>query len=101
MHAIFLTEYKSIVIIFLSEYFYMEVIFKLKTTVVLDEELLGKATEIFQGKTRKEIISIALAELVARHEQKDLYDLFDSDEQLIADDYDYKAMRGGALYDLS
>ena len=79
----------------------MEVIFTLKTTVVLDEELLGKAVEIFKGKTKKEIISIALAELVERHEQKDLYDLFDSEEQLIADDYDYKAMRGGALYDLS
>ena len=73
----------------------------IKTTVDLDENLIKKAVEIFKGKTRKEIISMALTELVERHEQKDLYDLFESDEQLIADDYDYKAMRGGSLNDLS
>ena len=73
----------------------------IKTTVDLDETLLEKAVSIFKGKTRKEIISIALSELVERHEQKDLYDLFDSNESLIAEDYDYKAMRGGNLSDIS
>jgi Arc/MetJ family transcription regulator len=68
-----------------------------KTTVELDENLIKRALVIFSGKTKKEIISIALAELVERYEQKDLYDLFDGDEQLISDDYDYKAMRGGRL----
>lgn len=72
-----------------------------KTTVDLDEDMLKRAVRIFRGKTKKEIISIALAELVERHEQKDLYDLFNSDEQLIAEDYDYKAMRGGVLDDIS
>ena len=72
-----------------------------KTTVDLDENLIERAHKIFSGKTKKEIISIALTELVERHEQKDLYDLFDGDEQFISDDYDYKAMRGGILNDLS
>ena len=67
----------------------------IKTTVDLDEDLLAKAVSIFKGKTRKDIISIALTELVERHEQKDLYDLFDGSESLIAEDYDYKSMRGG------
>jgi len=64
-----------------------------KTTVDLDENLINKAVQIFGGKTKKEIITLALNELIARHEQKDLYDLFNSDEVFIADDYDYKAMR--------
>ena len=71
----------------------------IKTTVDLDEDLVKKAVEIFGNKTKKEIISLALAELIERHEQKDLYELFESDEQLIADDYDYKAMRGGSVND--
>jgi Arc/MetJ family transcription regulator len=72
-----------------------------KTTVDLDEGLINKAAQIFKGKTKKEIITLALRELVARHEQKDLYELFNSDEQLLADNYDYKAMRGGTLCDFS
>ena len=73
----------------------------IKTTVDLDEDLIKKAIAMFGGKTRKEIISFALTELIERHEQKDLYDLFESDEQLIAEDYDYKAMRGGIPNDFS
>jgi len=72
-----------------------------KTTVDLDEGLLEKAISIFKGKTRKEIISLALTELVERHEQKNLYDLFDGGDSLIAEDYDYKAMRGGSVNDIS
>ena len=73
----------------------------IKTTVDLDEGLFNKAVKIYKGKTKKEIITIALAELVERHEQKDLYELFEGGEQLIAEDYDYKAMRGGVLNDFN
>jgi len=72
-----------------------------KTTVDLDAKLLEKAANLFKGKTRKEIISLALTELVERHEQKDLYDLFNGSESLIAEDYDYKTMRGGSPSDFS
>ncbi|MCL2250003.1 MAG: type II toxin-antitoxin system VapB family antitoxin [Oscillospiraceae bacterium] len=71
-----------------------------KTTINIDKLLLERATKIHRGKTRTEIITIALTEFVERHEQKDLYDIFESDEQLIADDYDYKATRGGAIHDI-
>ena len=75
-----------------------------KTTVDLDERLINKAVEIFKGKTKKEIITLALREFVARHEQKDLYDLFNADESFISEDYDYKLMRGyteGGINDIS
>ena len=73
----------------------------IKTTIDMDEDMIKRARSIFSGKTKKEIISIALSELVERYEQKDLYDLFDGDEQFISDDYDYKAMRGGVPNDFS
>jgi len=73
----------------------------IKTTVDLDECLINRAMRIFKNKTKKEIITIALTDLVERHEKKDLYDLFDSDEMMIAEDYDYKALRGGAVDDIS
>ena len=66
----------------------------------LDESLLNRAIDMFKGKTRKEIISMALLELVERHEKKDLYDLFNDSEILIAEDYDYKSMRGGRGNDI-
>ena len=72
----------------------------IKTTVDLDEVILEKAMNIYKDKTKKEIISIALSELVQRHEQKDLYELFESDACLIDENYDYKAMRRGSVHDI-
>ncbi|MDR2558573.1 MAG: type II toxin-antitoxin system VapB family antitoxin [Oscillospiraceae bacterium] len=69
-----------------------------KTTVDIDTTLLEEAVKLFAGKTKREIISAALLEYVAQHKRKDLYDLFDSDVQWLADDYDYKAMRGDGDY---
>ncbi|MCL2108800.1 MAG: type II toxin-antitoxin system VapB family antitoxin [Oscillospiraceae bacterium] len=63
----------------------------IKTTVDLDEKLLEKATKIFEGKTKKEIISIALIELVERHEKKNVADLIGKIS--FADGYNYKEMR--------
>jgi len=71
-----------------------------KVTVDLNSRLLEKAADIFKGKTRSELISIALAELIDKYKQKNLYELFDSDEILIAKDYNYKALRGGVLIDV-
>jgi len=69
----------------------------LHVTAAIDEIIMEKAVGMFKGRTRSEIISYAVSELVRRHEQKNLYDLFDSDEVLLAEDYDYKALRGGKL----
>lgn len=68
-----------------------------KTTIEVDENLLQKAMQIFFGKTRKEVFTIALRECVERRERKDLRELFESDEVLLAADYDYKAMRGDVI----
>ena len=37
----------------------------------------------------------------ACYKQKDLYDLFESDTDFIAADYDYKEMRGGCPNDIA
>jgi Arc/MetJ family transcription regulator len=68
-----------------------------KTTVEIDEKLLKKAMQIFSNMTKKEVLTIALRECIERRERKDLRDLFNSDEMLLAEDYDYKKMRGGVI----
>ena len=49
---------------------------------------------IFSDKTKKEVFTIALRECVERRERKDLRELFDSNEELLFEGYDYKKMRG-------
>ena len=71
----------------------------LRTSLEIDEKLLREAMELSNTKIKKRAIENALKEFIERRKQKDLYDLFESDEQLIADDYDYKSARGGKLYD--
>ena len=68
-----------------------------KVTVELNDRLLEAAAGLFREKTKSELITIALVELVDKYEQKNLYDLFYSDEILISESYDYKAKRGGSL----
>lgn len=65
-----------------------------RTTIDVDENLLQKAMNLFSGKTRKEVFTIALRECVERRERKDLRELFDGDDCLLAEEYDYKKMRG-------
>ena len=68
-----------------------------KTTIEVEENLLQKAMQIFSNKTRKEVFTIALRECVERRERKDLRELFESDDVLLAAEYDYKAMRGDVI----
>jgi len=70
----------------------------LRTSLEIDKNLLSEAMELGGTKVKKHVIESALKEYVERRKQKNLYDLFDSDEQLIDDDYDYKSMRGGAMH---
>jgi len=69
----------------------------LRTSLEIDENLLNEAMELGGTKIKKQAIENALKEFVERRKQKDLYDLFDSHEQLIDDSYDYKSMRGGVM----
>jgi|GEM_PF-1301625 len=67
-----------------------------KVTVELNDRLMDTAITLFKGKTKSEIITLALVELVDKYEQKNLYDLFYSDEVFIAESYDYRAKRGSS-----
>ena len=69
----------------------------LRTSLEIDENLLNEAMVLGNLKTKKQAIENALKEFVAKRKQKNLYDLFDSEENLIADDYDYKTIRGGVM----
>ena len=59
--------------------------------------MIEKAVKTYENKTANEIISMSPAEFVERHEQKDLYDLFDDENQLIDDEYDFKKFRGNGI----
>ena len=69
----------------------------LRTSLEIDENLLNEAMKLGNLKTKKQVIENALKEFVAKRKKKNLYDLFDAEENLIADDYDYKTMRGGVI----
>jgi len=61
------------------------------TNLVIDPELLQKALEASGLRTKKETVNLALKELINRHKQAEIMDLFgkmDPDT-----DYDYKKGR--------
>jgi len=71
----------------------------LRTSLEIDKDLLNEAISLAGYTTKKGVIEKALREFVERRKRKDLYDLFNSDEKLIFDDYDYKSMREGKVAD--
>jgi hypothetical protein len=61
------------------------------TNLAIDPELLQKALEVSGLKTKKDTVNLALKELINRHKQLEIIDLFgkmDPDP-----DYDYKKGR--------
>lgn len=65
----------------------------MRTNIVLDEELVRKAMRITRARSKREVVDIALRELVARSAQQALRDLVG--EALIDPDYDVRAVRAG------
>lgn len=65
----------------------------MRTNIVLDEELVRKAMRITGARSKREVVDIALRELVARSAQQALRDLVG--EALIDPDYDVRAVRAG------
>ena len=62
------------------------------TNLAIDPELLQKALEVSGLKTKKDTVNLALKELINKHKQLEIIDLFgkmDPDP-----DYDYKKGRG-------
>ncbi len=65
----------------------------MRTNIVIDNELVKEAMELTGIKTKKEIVNLALQELVENRKQKDLRDL--KGKILFDESYDYKAAREG------
>ena len=63
----------------------------LRTSLMLDNDLVNEAMELSEAKTKKRVIENALVEFVERRKKKDLRDIKGTIK--FADGYDYKAMR--------
>jgi Arc/MetJ family transcription regulator len=63
----------------------------MSTNLALDDSLLNEALEIGHLKTKKETVTLALKEFIAKRKQFKLLELAGSIEYV--EDYDYKAMR--------
>jgi Arc/MetJ family transcription regulator len=64
---------------------------RLATNLSLDPELIDRALELSGEKTKKAAVTRALKEFVARHDQKNVADLFGKLEW--DPEFDYKAAR--------
>jgi Arc/MetJ family transcription regulator len=62
------------------------------TNLAIDPDLLNRALEVSGVRTKKEAVTIALEEFIARRNQRKLLDLFGTMQW--DDGYDYKAQRG-------
>jgi|TARA_B110000967_G_C18660239_1_gene447788 Arc/MetJ family transcription regulator len=63
----------------------------LATNLSIDSELIDRALELSGEKTKKAAVTRALKEFVARHDQKNVADLFGKLEW--DPDFDYKTAR--------
>lgn len=61
------------------------------TNLAIDPELLNRALAVSGARTKKEAVTVALTEFIARREQRQLRDLFGTLDWDPA--YDYKAER--------
>ena len=64
----------------------------MRTNIVLDEEQVRIAMELTGIRTKREVVDLAIKELVANRRKLDLRDLQGQIE--FADGYDYKKQRG-------
>lgn len=63
----------------------------MRTNIELDDELVGKALELTGARTKREVVHLALEELVRSRGRKSLGDLVG--RVRFRDDFDYKAAR--------
>ena len=61
------------------------------TNLALDEDLLIEALEVGHLRTKKDTVTLALKEFIARRKQKKIFELFGSIDYDAK--YDYKKMR--------
>lgn len=65
----------------------------MRTNIVIDDRLVADAIKLSGAKTKREVVELALRRLVTSARQKDILDLVGQD--LIAPDYDVRAVRSG------
>lgn len=65
----------------------------MRTNIVIDDKLVAEAMKLSKAKTKREVVDLALRELVAHRKRKNVLDLVGQD--LIAPDYDVRAVREG------
>lgn len=63
----------------------------MRTNIVLDDELVREATSLTGVTIKRELVDMALRELIRTKRKKNLFDLAGQIE--FADDYDHKAAR--------
>ena len=63
----------------------------MRTNIVLDDGLVKEAISLSGARTKREVVDMALRELVARRRQREMKNLIGRD--LIAADYDVAAVR--------
>jgi Arc/MetJ family transcription regulator len=66
-------------------------VYDVRTNIVLDERIVKEAMRATGARTKREVVDLALRELVARRKQADILSL--AGKELIARDYDVRAVR--------
>ncbi|MGK2859776.1 MAG: type II toxin-antitoxin system VapB family antitoxin [Thermoanaerobaculia bacterium] len=63
----------------------------MRTNIVLDDELVDEALEVTGATTKKEVVHLALRELVQRRKRRDMVEL--AGKLKLRDDFDHKKAR--------
>jgi Arc/MetJ family transcription regulator len=63
----------------------------MRTNIVLDDDLVNEAVRLTGIRTKRELVQLALKELVEHRKQKNLFDLAGKLE--LSEDFDPKALR--------
>ena len=63
----------------------------MRTNIVLDDELVREAFSLTGVRTKRELVRLALEELIRRHRKRDLTEL--AGRIRLRDDFDHKALR--------
>lgn len=67
----------------------------MRTNIVLDDKLVAEAMKLSRAKTKREVVELALREMVVRRRRKNVLDLVE--QNLIASNYDVRAVRAGMI----
>ena len=63
----------------------------MRTNIVLDDDLVQEAFSLTGVRTKRELVRLALEELIRRHRKRDLAEL--AGKIRLREDFDHKALR--------